>query len=63
MQATLKGINTIGGPDNLLLVGQKLPLHFTADLISVQEFGGSFSKPGKTSTSIIIEENRDGCPG
>ena len=63
MQATGKGINSIGGPDNLLLVGSRLPLHFTADLISVQEFGGPFSKPGKTSTSIIIEENRDGCPG
>lgn len=63
MQTTLKGANSIGGPDNLLLVGPRLPMHFTADLISVQDFGGSFSKPAKTSTSIIIEENRAGCPG
>ncbi len=63
MQATRKGINSIGGPDNLLLVGTRLPLHFTADQISVQDFGGSFGKPEKTRTSLIIEENRDGCPG
>lgn len=46
-----------------MLVGSRLPLHFTADRVSVQEFGRSFGNPEKTNTSIIIEENRDGCPG
>ena len=63
MQTTRRDINEIGGPDNLVLVGSRLPMHFTADQISVQEFGASFSKPEKTRTSIIIEENRNGCPG
>ena len=63
MQATRKSINEILGPDNLLLVGPRLPMHFTANLVSVQEFGASFGKPEKTHTSVIIEENRDGCPG